>query len=41
MNECCRETLKKYILYINDLGYIDIHGDITVDSLIDDFIESM
>ena len=41
MKNCCRSTLKKFIKYYNELGYIDLHSDITVDSEINDFIEYM
>jgi hypothetical protein len=39
MNECCKKTLKKFIEYYNELGYIDLHGDITAYSEIEDFIK--
>lgn len=38
MNDCCREELKKLIEWFNDMGYIDIHGDYTVDSVLEMFL---
>lgn len=40
MKDCCRATLKQFIEHYDNLGYIDLHGDITAESEIENFIQA-
>jgi hypothetical protein len=41
MNECCKEIIKKFIHYYDDIGIIDLHGDLTAESELELFIQTI